>query len=316
MYKPFNFSIDYRFKGALDDQAMRQLATEPKESQTKIVDAISRMGDSGMTPNVMLRMMETSAKQQETNMTMMMKMMMDSQERQMALIGKLFESRQQERPAVAQGSEFVGAVTPLLLEMIKSKSTSTPLSDSITMLKELKEVMRDDQEEKEDTMLEKIMKIAGPLMPILIGGGRAPSNGGAERTINLPPAQPDEQARRGTGAADPVRLDRAKVIISLFIEQLLTAADKGSDPGIYYDLLVDALTEPQLVQLKQNLTAGDWCARLFNDDARVMARISWFEELRQLILNDGKPDGQMTNATTDIGTDNARSDSGPGSPPV
>lgn len=309
MYKPFNFSIDYRFKGALDEQAIRQMAVEPKESQAKIVDAISRMNDGGLTPNVMLRMMETSAKQQENSMMMMVKMMTDSQERQMALIGQIFAAKAAPAPAPAN-TGFVEAITPILLEMIKSKSTSTPLSDSITMLKELKEVMRDDREESEETMLDKIMKIAGPLVPALIGSsGHTPGNGRVEKVIS-PPLPSDRQP------APEEAITRAKVIVTMFTEQLLIAASKGSDPGIYYDLIVDALTEPQLLQLKQNLTGDDWCAKLFNDDTRVRSRISWFEELRQLILNDGRLDGPMKNATTDSGQNDARSDSGPGSPSV
>lgn len=315
MYKPFNFSIDYRFKGALDEQAIKQMAAEPKDSQAKIVDAISRMNDGGMTPNVMLRMMESSAKQQETSMMMLMKMMADSQERQMALIGQIFAAKSAPAPAPAQNAGFVEAITPILLEMIKSKSTSTPLSDSITMLKELKDVMRDDNEEREDSMFEKIMKVAGPLVPVLMGGGRQVSNGQSEKIISPPlPNRPSQRETSPPPTDD--RMTKAKMIVALFTEQLIVAADKGSDPGIYFDLIVDALTEPQLLQLKQSLTGDDWCAKLFADDERVTSRISWFEELRQLILNDGKSDGTMTNATTNSGQNDAGSDSGPSSPPV
>ena len=69
------------------------------------------------------------------------------------------------------------------------------------------------------------------------------------------------------------------------LTQLIKAGQRGSDPELYSDLIIDQLEEPRHYQvLKAILTDPAWCVKLFGDDQRIAPILPWLEQVRQSLL--------------------------------
>jgi len=299
MFKPFNFSIDYRFKGALDEAAIKEMRAAPAQDQSKIIDAIGRVaGESGSSTMAMIKVMEMAQKQQENSTALLMKLMMDSQERQMAMMTQMFAAA---KPAPQQQIDFGTAITPILLEMIKNKSAS-PIGETINMMKQLRDFSTSEKEpepEKEEDMFEKLLKVGLSALPGIIQAQPGPITNG-QRSVSPMPNQ----------SLPPRELQMANMKVKLFTEQLIRAAQKDSDPLVYYELIRDMLNDEQVVMLKQTLTDDHWRVNLFGPDPRIDQCLGWFEELRQLVLNDGCDPHLAPSASADTENDNNQTESG------
>lgn len=280
MYKGFDFSIDYRFKGALDEQDIKGLARNPQVAQQVMVP--DRTGD-------MIKIMELSSRQQENSMALIMKMMMDSQERQMAMMQQMFTN------AKPQQTDFATSITPILVAMI-SKTTASPVSEAIAMMKELKTLSAGDdkQSDKEEpSFVEKLISAVGPL---LIGAAQRPMPANGHNPVQQTPggntAQVGNQGYPRQTIPGPQMVDvpqqppdMQQLQIGMFVQQLIRAAERGSDPALYYDLIADNLEDNQLAELREVLAGDDWHQKLFGGQLPVDQHKEWFEELRQLILS-------------------------------
>ena len=307
MYKPFEFSIDPRFKGDVDVDALR--ATNGDKSATdattkQLIDSLlKRPDDSGFKSNDMLKFMEMSNQRSDQTMAMMMTMMMKSAETNQQTMATMMA-------AMLQGKSGGGTdVNQVLLEMVRAKSDKPPMMEALEMMKAMKEFVSNEppkEEQEPEDMFSKVLKFAGPLVAGL-AQARAP-----QQQQQLPPGQPPPRPRPAgmMGMLPPE--------FRILLQMGLKAAEKNSDPGIYFDLLVDQLEPDQMAMMQQVVADDNWCRNLFGSDEAVAHIRPWLDDLRELILNYAKEDTSRTTdpAGGDIQQDTVKpGPTGPGSNP-
>lgn len=272
MYKPFSFSIDYRIKGKLDDDEIRRISGDNAKGSdsmaAKMLDMIQRPSADGFTGSSMVKMMELTGQRGSEMMTLVMTMMMKSQETMATVLAAALSNR---------GS----GIDPVMLELLRAKQERPPMMEIVEAIKAIRELSDTnagkEKEMEPDDMMSKITKLIGVAAPVLGGmfGGAANGNG-----AKIPASPAIEQGQGPAGAVGMM-----PVHIRMMIDQLLKAAARGSDPGLYADLIIDNATPAQLEMLKNILTDEKWCGNLWGDEARVASVRPWLENLKQLILS-------------------------------
>jgi len=278
MYKPFTFSIDFRFKGSLDDQQIKALAADDGKANA--------LADR---QNVMLQ--QLMAARAENNGDNMMKMMMlMSQKSDQAMQLMMTQAAENQKSMVTLMTAVMAprptpAIDPMMIELIKLQVMNRPSGDpasSMSMLREMIGLAREfgggpKEEKPEPSMLEKIFTAAAPVVERLVMPPRVSQPAPQPRSQSAPASLPEP-----SGGVD------FKFMINMYLEQIIKAAERNSDPQSYADIIIENLPNDKLLDVQEILTREDWCATLFNNDARVRANSGWFEELRQLILRHGQ----------------------------
>jgi hypothetical protein len=265
-YKQFTFSIDRRYKGALDEDQIRAMQDNKRGNTTVITPPAA----DSLKSSDMIKIMEMASDKSDKMMALVMTMMAKSQETTATMMAAMITAmgnKQAQAPVVTPGLD------PVIAELLKQKVNASPMTEVLETMRALKELQEPtSQETKEDTMFDKVMKAAGAFIPAL--------SGMAQQAIA--PAAPQQQLPQG----QPGVLGALPHELQLGINQLLRAARRGSDPVLYADLIIDQLTEnPQHFQLlRAILTDPAWKAKLFGDEQKVADIAPWLEELRSLIL--------------------------------
>lgn len=275
----FEFKIDPRFKGQLDEQQIREKSGLTERNVDDLISRLTPAAPQGIAAGELLAIMDKASSKSEGTMTMMMTMMMKSME---------IAAQQNAAMFTAMAGIFGGKQTQnseaVLIELIKNSTQRTPVAETIQMMKELNNLSRDDDDfppEKEESDLMKILKYAGPVLAGLMqggAGGRTPP--GATVSAPLPPLPnlPNAAAMQTDGLA---------AILPLLMGKLIHAAERNSDAGLYADLILDQLSDDQVATLCGLLTPADWCAKIGLDERMVAHVRPWLEELRRLILENG-----------------------------
>lgn len=283
--KRVDLFIDPRIKGTLDQPAVLPAVT-PIQSNDTLIQLMNQQQQSAQQ---MLILMMQSQQQQAQQMTQVLVA---------ALTGaKAPTSTSPGEPA----SRMLEAMMPLLLANVqKTAGPAGSMKEQIETLRALKELLPDGgKEEKEEDMIDKIMKIGGPVMAGLIGmrgGGMSMPQALPEVTVAPRPAP--QQAAQPAPAAPPeppqpkggmqnLTPDVQQMILSLrqFTPVLVNAAHQDGECLSYYNLVADLLTDAQYDQLVEILRRDDWTTVLFADDAGVLQYKPWFENLRDTFLN-------------------------------
>lgn len=303
MYKMFTFSIDYRYKGQLDESAIRALADEKgatADNTSKLLEVLGRR-DDGMKMSDMITMMRDSASSQTQMLLMMMTMQQKSAEQQSTMQMQMMTAMVTAMSAAMAGKPADTGTQALLLKLIEQKQERTPMSETLDMMAQIKDIFdKPKSDEEPDDMLTKIGKVAGPLLSGLMGGApnvarpqvSAPQP--ARPAETAPVEQPDQPAGPKLGGLYAQLPPMQRV----FFDTMLGAASRNSDPALYADLIIDQTPEAELPKLKEILTAPDWCAKLFGDENAVAAIRPWLEELRSMILEYGTTSDQPAQPAT------------------
>jgi hypothetical protein len=299
MYKPFEFTIDYRFKGTLDDKDIKVLQQTGGDSSMlmfKMFETMRNQGQQdGLKPNELITMMEKmNGKSEQSNMmmmTLMIKSMESSQNNMMTMMSAILPALMGNRPADTNG--------PLLLELIKQKQEHHPMKDTLEMMATIKEIFdpkANKEEEEPDDMWSKLAKLAGPVVKGLMNG--QPQQPLPTVTTEPPTGQPAPEPQPAKPSDLPqyggLYMLMPTAYKSLFA-MAIAAAEKGGDVGLYADIILDQLDENGMRLVQQTLTGSDWCAKLLGDENAVAHVRPWLEELRRIILN---PNGTTTNIPT------------------
>ena len=275
MYKSFAFAIDPRYQGKLDKDEIQRLndRTDKGDGLTKILESMAPKPGDGLRVSDMLNMMDRQNNKGEQAMAMMMTMMVKSME---------VSAQQNMGMMTALATMFAGKSNgsdnqAILLELIKQKQERTPMTETLEMMKSVKEIFGDgNKDEEKDDMWSKIGRIAGPVLTGIMAGGQ-PKAGPTPTPTAGQPAPPPRQIPAGMVYQLPPQY---QVMLKLG----LSAAERGSDPALYYDLLVDNMGDDGIKMLQQALTGDDWCAKMFGDEAQVAHIRPWLDELRSLII--------------------------------
>lgn len=299
----FSFSIDARFKGSLDtsDRGVMSAAQDNGSAMVKMVEAL-RQDNKG---NDMTPILQTMMKASSDNMAMMMAMMQQSTQMMtsaMTSIATMAASGKKE----GGGDESMKALVPVLVAMINKPSPPAgSIEETVKTMALLKGMYEPqgggDGEDKEEGLLDKVFKLGGPLISALVasrGGApmvvppqrQLPAPGGQPQ--HQPQQQPQHQAQQEQRAQEqqyqqpqPVPAPSQEV---LMLGMFLHGAEKGSDPGLYHDLLMDLVQENQVEVMEQVLKSENYLDLLYGSspDALAKAKLykSWFDELRDLVL--------------------------------
>lgn len=291
MYKPFEFSIDYRFKGAMDEGTMKSLASGANDTNTalKTWEMVSKITDANKSDDkMMFRMMEMQSSKSDQMMALLMTQMAKSQEMQTQMMTNMMTAMatimSSNRPQ--GGDSFSTALTPILIKMIDSNSSRQgSLTEALEVIKSVKEIVGPGSvEDKEEDMISKIARL----------GMQAVAMVAQARSGQVPGQQVPQIPQTSVIADTPqqpnnvTNIDSVQQQVQSFIFMLIHAAERGSDPSLYYDMVVDNLDDNSINQLKLILVQPDWTTKLFENNPRVMACLPWFESLRQLFLSDGE----------------------------
>jgi len=269
MYKMFNFSIDPRFKGQLDEEEIKRLAADgglkSGDMTTRLLDMVQAPRGDGIKMTEIMGLMDRATGKSDSTMAMMMTMMMKSQETQ---------SQNFTAMITALATMFAGKGgqdnQTILMELIKQKQDRPPMSETLEMMRQIKDIFEKEPDDKEETMWEKVGKLLAPV---------------AERMVGFTPAipgQPQAQVRTPPKPQGLVAMMPAEYAV--LFKMGLKAARQNSDPALYLDLMVDQMDEQSFQMVKQTLTPDDWCVKLFGDEAQVADIRPWLDELRRLIL--------------------------------
>ena len=179
---------------------------------------------------------------------------------------------------------------PMLTESMKPRGGVAELTENVKLVKELMGTA--PEKEEKDDMLEKMMTIGAPLLGAFMSRGQSQPQP-QPQPVRVNPAQPQ-------ALPTPEQLAQAKAQDLLgklrFVTPVLVrAAKKGSYVDSYIDILNDNLDDEGHEMLVFMLQRDDWISTLFNDNPDVVANRSWFENLREAILN---PDENTTGEET------------------
>lgn len=277
LYKPFSFSIDYRFKGKLDEDEIRRLSFDASKSPaaadglSKLFETIKADKDT-IKPADLISLMDRSSAKSEQNSIVMLTMMMKSMEMaqsnmaaMMAAMAQAFSNRPQQDNTI-------------LLELLRQREKQTPINETLDMMAKIKDLFEQPTDEKED-MFSKIGKIAGPLLSGMMG----------QQQVTAPPTQAqiaNSQPGPKLGGFCAVVPPKYRVLLEMGIR----AAQKNADPATYAELIIDQTDAKGLAWLRGILTEPDWCDKLFGDEASVTSIRPWLDDLRTLILEYGTED--------------------------
>jgi hypothetical protein len=143
----------------------------------------------------------------------------------------------------------------------------------LKMMAMAKELVADKPDKEEPPFWEKIATAAMPAVAGMLGGG-------APAPQQLPPASPPQQVQ------PPPQDDMNQIMIRMFLAQVLAAAERNSDPGLYADMIFDTVSDAQLADIKKHLTEPGWPVNVFGDDRRVQTCRIWLDKLKQILLAD------------------------------
>jgi hypothetical protein len=285
LYKPFEFSIDYRCKGQLDEDDIKRLAAEQAGGRSSSNSDMLKMfelmrsdkpREDGLKSSDLIKLMEMSSQKSDQMMVMMMTMMTESSKNMMGLM-----------TAMMAGQGNKPSIDPVVLELLKAKTEKTPITEVLETMKAIKELTAGDQKETEEKPFwEKLLTTAAPaVLGTMFGQPQS-----AQPPVPQPPqvTAPASSEQIDQPTADMLN----NYMVRIFLNKVLVAAIENKDPALYADMIIETLSSEQLQMLRGVLTQSDWTVKLFGTDQRVAGCLDWLNELKQLLLSDELPPEQ------------------------
>jgi len=262
--------------------------------------ATAQANGSNQTMSMMMTMMDRATAQQNSQMMMMMNMMNETSKQNIAMMGGMFTalSAAMGKPAPDPSASMM----PLLIEMVKSSANTKggDIQQVISAVRDLSALAKGEpapKEEKEDDMFDKVLKYGGPIVTALLT--KTPLQmPGAVASQPIPPGGPiidmnnPQVAQVPSSAPSTPAQTEMLQKVNLYMEVLIGAAEKRSDPATYAELVSDMLTDEHFNVLIAELNSPDWFAKLASGNPRIIAQQAWFTGLRQELLamvNDDEP---------------------------
>ncbi len=308
IYKSFEFSIDHRLIGSMDEQLMKRLGADSSAAAAQASSNIAardvalvqqRASDNQM--QMMMQMMKMSGDKADQMMQMFMLMMNQQAQQAQASQASMVQMMTAMMTAVAGKS----GIDPVIVELIKNQpvaSSGNNLGQMADMFKLFKEISGGGTgEEEEQDMLSKITRLteaAGPIIGGVVGAMR-----GKQPVPTQPPVNGQPPPRQVS--MRPILTEIQKQIAP-FIGMMLRQASKGINPELFLAMIVNTLDEEQVAKLQENLKVDNWMEVVFANDARIIQYAEWFTTLRQIII-----DFKYEPVPTDSGPDEPPADRPP-----
>lgn len=268
------FSIDHRFKGILDTNAL------PADNGAAGVNnaLVNAVVAKDRADPAQAAMMTQMMKSQQDSTNMMITMMLKSSEQQTTMMMGMMTAMAQAfggKGNQSGGLELKDLVSIIpLLKGSESKGASiTELTDALLKLKQL-DGATNNAEEEPKTLTDKLLALAPHIantVQALKGGAPATSHPTAAAALPAPAA-----------AANP---SNQQADLEIMLKSVISAARRNADVTLYRDLLLDTVTDEQLPMLEQVLTGEQWFTTLFGNLPDAEQVKPWLTNLRNDILN-------------------------------
>lgn len=285
MYKPFEFSIDHRVKGQLDEDAIKQLAAEQQTGRQGSSSDMLKMfellkptpAQDSLKSSDLIKIMEMGSQKSDQMMMLMVQMMNKSSENMVQMMTVMMSAN------ANKGS----GIDPVILQMLQAKQEKTPVIELLEMMKAVKELNAPEKDEEPKPLWERLLVGAAPaILGSLTGGTPQQSQ------------QPQPQAAQTLPESNQLDEKTAAMLnnylVRMFLNKILDAAVSDKDPALYADMISETLSPDQLQTLRGVLTQADWAVKLFGQDQRVQGCMAWLSELKTLILTDELPQSPTT----------------------
>jgi len=288
MYRMFTFDIDPRYQGKLDKDEIARMNGEKGDKgdvMAKLLEVMSPKSNDGLRLSDVMNILDRQQNKGESTMAMLMTMMMKSME----VSAQNNQATMTALMTVMAGKQG-GDNQSLLLELIKQKQERTPMMETLEMMKQIKDIFENNGKEEKDDMWSKLGRIAGPVLAGIAAGGQpkpAATVAGQPPPASLPASRGGQggPAKTPTIAGQPPGLIyQLPLQYQIMFKLGLAAEERGSDPGLYYDIIVDQMGDDGIKSFQQHLTGDDWCVKLFGSEAQVAHIRPWLDELRKMIM--------------------------------
>lgn len=275
--KQIKFSIDPRHVGEMDRINQTPNAVIPTSDNSNLITFLLKAQQDSQ---------DRAQQQQAAMMTLMVTMMTESQKATAQMMSAAFH-REPINVTPEPASRLMEVMMPMLIAQMQAPKTNN-LSDLVESLKVVKELAtgQPEKEEKEEDMLDKIVKVGAPLLGAFMSRNQ-PMPTVAPVAVPNPqqrpqiPVQQEDPARAAAEAKMRSLLGQLRMVTPI----LVRAAKKDSPIESYLDILDDTLDEEGFGMLVMFLQRDDWVSTLFNDDPGVRENIGWFDNFRAMVLN-------------------------------
>ena len=276
--KQIKFSIDPRHVGEMDriNQTQNAVTTTTPDNNNLITFLLKAQQDS----------QDRSQQQQAAMMTLMVTMMTESQKTTAQILAAAMQ-REPINVTPEPASRLMEVMMPMLIAQMQTPKSNN-LADLVESLKVVKELAagQPEKEEKEEDMLDKIVKVGAPLLGAFMSRNQpmpTPAPVAAPNPQQRPqiPVQQEDPKTAAAEAKMRSLLGQLRMVTPI----LVRAAKKDSPIESYLDILDDTLDEEGFQMLAMFLQRDDWITTLFNDDPGVRENIGWFENFRAMVLN-------------------------------
>lgn len=275
--KQIKFSIDPRHVGEMDriNQTQNAVTTTTPDNSNLITFLLKAQQDS----------QDRAQQQQAAMMTLMVTMMTESQKTTAQILAAAMQ-REPINVTPEPASRLMEVMMPMLIAQMQTPKSNN-LADLVESLKVVKELAtgQPEKEEKEEDMLDKIVKVGAPLIGAFMSRNQpmpqVPTPAPNPQQRPQIQAQPEDAQRAAAEAKMRSLLGQLRMVTPI----LVRAAKKDSPIESYLDILDDSLDEEGFQMLVMFLQRDDWITTLFNDDPGVRENIGWFENFRTMVLN-------------------------------
>jgi hypothetical protein len=275
--KQIKFSIDPRHVGEMDRINQTPNAVIPTSDNSNLITFLLKAQQDSQ---------DRAQQQQAAMMTLMVTMMTESQKATAQMMSAAFH-REPINVTPEPASRLMEVMMPMLIAQMQAPKTNN-LSDLVESLKVVKELAtgQPEKEEKEEDMLDKIVKVGAPLLGAFMSRNQpmpTPVPVAAPNPQQRPqiPVQQEDPKTAAAEAKMRSLLGQLRMVTPI----LVRAAKKDSPIESYLDILDDTLDEEGFGMLVMFLQRDDWVTTLFNDDPGVRENIGWFDNFRAMVLN-------------------------------
>lgn len=291
--RTIKFSISPHHKGEIDiarESTLQQVASAVAPSQS----------DSG--GNAMLQFMQQQSQMQERSsretMMFMMTMLTETQKSTTQIIAAAL-GRPVAPVAPESGNRVIELMTPFLLESLKPRGNTSEVIEQIKLVKEL--VGTQSPQEEKDDMLTRLITVGAPLAAAFMNRNAPPM------AAQPPPPPPQRTPQPGVLAAPPAQDDQTRAEakmkdllskLSMVTPILVRAAANDSSIESYLEILDDSLDDESYGMLLWFLEREDWVVTLFQNNPGVVKHLPWFNNMRQMILNDAREEDPGSEGST------------------
>lgn len=284
----FQFGIDDNFKGHSDQH---QHAPEKGVDTIALAKTVAEIANGNKRDggnDMMIGMMERQAQQSQQFLTLMLQMQSENTKSMMGMMTAIATNK-------PSGGDFGSAITPILIEMIKTSSMKSAGDNmDIERMIKIRDLLAPPAEEK-PSFMDRMLDVAPSVLPLFLGRGAgggmmmppppdmtsspvAPPNAAV-----LPPqTQAVPSCPPTTGEAPIQNHQNPKPKLEL-VPLLKRGAELDSDPASYAVIVLDTVGADNIPQLIGFLKAGDEWKKLFAGFSE--AEMAWVTEWRDEVID-------------------------------